>query len=146
VKERQRVMWGLGDYPAVADKIADCGSGNATLPAARTGGRVTGLDLSPALLAIGRERAATAGLEIEWIDGDAEELPFADASFDRVISTFGHMFTPDHRRVAGEMRRVCRPGGAIAICCWTPEGAIGRMFRMMAELLPPPPGTAPPLL
>lgn len=167
VKERQRVMWGLGNYRAVADKIADvgelvveraggeagmdvldvaCGSGNATLPAARTGARVTGLDLSPELLAIARERGAAAGLEIEWLDGDAEELPFADTTFDRVLSTFGHMFTPDHRRVADEMRRVCRPGGTIAICCWTPEGAIGRMFRIMAELVPPPPGTASPLL
>ncbi|HEY6776007.1 MAG TPA: class I SAM-dependent methyltransferase [Thermoleophilaceae bacterium] len=165
VKERQRVMWGLGDYPAVADKIADVGElvvaragiepgmdvldvacGSATLPAARTGARVTGLDLSPELLAIARERAAAQGLDIEWLDGDAEELPFGDASFDRVISTFGHMFTPDQGRVAAEMRRVCRPGGAIAICCWTPEGAIGRMFRMMSELLPPPPGTASPVL
>jgi ubiquinone/menaquinone biosynthesis C-methylase UbiE len=167
VKERQRAMWGLGDYPAVADKIAEvgelvvsraglepamevldvaCGSGNATLPAARTGARVTGLDLSPDLLAAARELSAEAGLEIEWVEGDAEELPFADASFDGVLSTFGHMFTPDHRRVAHEMRRVCRPGGMIAICCWTPEGAIGRMFRMMAELMPPPPGSASPLL
>jgi SAM-dependent methyltransferase len=167
VKERQRVMWGLGNYPAVADKIADvgelvveragvepgmdvldvaCGSGNATIPAARTGARVTGLDLSPELLAIARERGAGARVEIEWVEGDAEELPLADASFDRVISTFGHMFTPDHRRVAEEMRRVCRPGGAIAICCWTPEGAIGGMFRTMAELVPPPEGSASPLL
>jgi ubiquinone/menaquinone biosynthesis C-methylase UbiE len=167
VKESQRAMWGLGDYPAVADKIGDvgelvveragiepgmdvldvaCGSGNATIPAARTGARVTGLDLSPVLLTIAREREAAAGVEVEWVEGDAEELPFADGSFDRVISTFGHMFTPDHRRVAEETRRVCRSGGAIAICCWTPEGAIGRMFRMMAELVAPPPGAAPPLL
>lgn len=131
VKERQRVMWGLGDYPAVADKIADvgelvvaragiepgmdvldvaCGSGNATLPAARTGARVTGLDLSPELLAIARERAAAQGLDIEWLDGDAEELPFGDASFDRVISTFGHMFT----RTKGAWRRRCAGSAARA--------------------------------
>jgi SAM-dependent methyltransferase len=167
LKERQREMWGLGDYLAVADKIADvgdlvversgvepgmdvldvaCGTGNAAFPAARAGARVTGLDLSPDLLADSRERAATVGVEIEWVAGDAEQMPFADASFDRVLSTFGHMFTPDHGRVAEEMRRVCRRGGVIAVCCWTPEGAIGRMFRMMGELVPPPPATGPPVL
>lgn len=167
LKERQRAMWGMGDYAAVADKIAAsgevvvaraglepgmevldvaCGTGNATIPAARAGARVTALDLSPALLEIARERAADAGVEIDWVEGDAEKLPFPDAGFDRVLSTFGHMFAPDHRRVADEMRRVCRPGGAIAICCWTPEGAIGRMYRMVAEFVPPPPDTAPPAL
>ena len=160
-------MWGSGNYVAVAERISDvgrlvveragvepgmdlldvaCGAGNATIPAARNGVRVTGLDFSPELLAIARERAADAMVEIDWVEGDAQELPFDDASFDRVISTFGHMFAPDHRRTGAEMQRVCRPGGTIAVACWTPEGAIGRMFRTIAELLPPPPGGQPPLL
>lgn len=160
-------MWGSGNYAAVAERISDagelvveragvepgmdvldlaCGTGNATIPAARKGARVTGLDFSPDLLAIARERAADATVEVEWVEGDAQELPFPNASFDRVISTFGHMFAPDHQRTAAEMRRVCRPGGAIAVACWTPEGSIGRMFRTIAELVPPPPGGGPPIL
>ncbi len=160
-------MWGSGNYAAVAEKISRagellidrsgvepgmdlldvaCGTGNATIPAARAGARATGLDFSPELLAIARERASDAMVEVDWVEGDAQELPFEDASFDRVISTFGHMFAPDHRRTADEMRRVCRPGGTIAVACWTPEGAIGRMFRAIAELVPPPPGGTPPIL
>jgi ubiquinone/menaquinone biosynthesis C-methylase UbiE len=155
-------MWGSGNYAAVAEKISQagevviersglepgmdlldvaCGTGNATIPAARAGARATGLDFSPQLLEIARERGSDAMVEVEWVEGDAQELPFDDASFDRVISTFGHMFAPDHRRTADEMLRVCRPGGTIAVACWTPEGAIGRMFRTVAELVPPPPGT-----
>jgi ubiquinone/menaquinone biosynthesis C-methylase UbiE len=157
-----KTMWGSGNYAAVADRISvagetvldragvepgmdlldvACGTGNATIPAAREGARVKGLDFSPALLAIARERAADAMVEVDWIEGDAQELPFDDASFDRVISTFGHMFAPDHARTAEEMLRVCRPGGVIATACWSPEGSIGRMVRTMAELVPPPPGT-----
>jgi SAM-dependent methyltransferase len=160
-------MWGSGNYAAVADKISAvgehiveavalapgmdvldvaCGSGNATIPAARAGARVTGVDFSPELLAIARERAADAMVEIDWVEGDAEDLPFAEASFDRVISTFGHMFAADQERSAAELRRVCRDDGLIGICCWTPEGAIGRMFGMVSELVPPPPGAASPLL
>jgi SAM-dependent methyltransferase len=162
-----RTMWGSGNYAAVADRISEagetvldragvepgmdlldvaCGTGNATIPAAREGARVKGLDFSPDLLAIARERAADAMVEVDWIEGDAQELPFDDASFDRVISTFGHMFAPDHARTAEEMLRVCRPGGVIATACWTPEGSIGRMFRKIAELVPPPPGGTPPIL
>ncbi len=162
-----KTMWGSGNYAAVAERISQvgelvveragvepgmelldvaCGAGNATIPAAREGARVTGLDFSPDLLAIARERAADAMVEIDWVEGDAQALPFDDASFDRVISTFGHMFAPDHERTGAEMRRVCRPGGTIAVACWTPEGAIGRMFRTTAELLPPPPGGQPPNL
>jgi ubiquinone/menaquinone biosynthesis C-methylase UbiE len=160
-------MWGSGNYAAVADKISAvgehvieavelesgmelldvaCGTGNATIPAARAGARVTGLDFAPALLAIARERAADAMVEIDWVEGDAQEMPFGDASFDRVISTFGHMFAPDHARTAAEMRRVCRPDGAIGICSWTPDGAIGRMFQMVTRLVPPPPHGMPPNL
>jgi len=157
-------MCDAGNFAAVAEKILDageavvaaagveagmevldvaCGSGNATLPAARAGARVTGLDFAPGLLEIARERAADAMLEIDFIEGDAQALPFEDASYDRVVSTFGHMFAPDHRRTADEMRRVLRPGGVIAVACWMPEGAIGRMFRVTADLLPPPPGPPP---
>ena len=88
-----------------------CGTGNATIPAARDGARVKGLDFSPDLLAIARERAADAMVEVDWIEGDAQELPFEDASFDRVISTFGHMFAPDHGRTAAEMRASAVPAG-----------------------------------
>ena len=162
-----KTMWGSGNYAAVAERISDvgelvvervgvepgmelldlaCGAGNATIPAAREGARVTGLDFSPDLLAIARERAADAMVEVDWVEGDAQALPFDDASFDRVISTFGHMFAPDHQRTGAEMRRVCRPGGTIAVACWTPEGSLGRMSRTIAELIPPPPGGQPPIL
>jgi SAM-dependent methyltransferase len=160
-----KTMWGSGNYAAVAEKISDvgeacvervglapgmevldvaCGAGNATIPAARAGARVTGVDFSPELLAIARERAADALVEVEWVEADVQEMPFADAGFDRVISTFGHMFAPDHERTAAEMKRVCR--GRIGICCWSPAGAIGRMFRTTSELVPPPPGASSPLL
>lgn len=158
-------MWGSGNYAAVAEKISDvgeacveragvepgmevldvaCGAGNATIPAARAGARVTGVDFSPELLAIARERAADALVEVDWVESDVQEMPFADAEFDRVLSTFGHMFAPDHERTAAEMKRVC--GGRMGICCWTPQGAIGRMFGAVAELVPPPPGGSSPLL
>ncbi len=160
-------MWDAGDFAAIAEKILDageavvaaagvepgmdlldvaCGTGNATLPAAKAGARVTGLDFAPGLLEIGRERAADAMVEIDFVEGDAQALPFDDASFDRVVSTFGHMFAPDHRRTADEMTRVLRPDGVIAVACWTPEGSLGRMFRTVAELIPPPPGGQPPIL
>ncbi len=160
-------MWGSGNYAAVAERITKtgelvveragvepgmdvldvaCGTGNATIPAAKAGARVTGLDFSPVMLEIARERSADAMVEIDFVEGDAQELPFEDASFDRVLSTFGHMFAPDHQRTAAEMRRVLRPGGVIAVACWAPEGSIGRMFRTLAELVPPPPGATPPIL
>jgi ubiquinone/menaquinone biosynthesis C-methylase UbiE len=161
-----KTMWGSGNYAAVAERIGRageavveaagvepgrdvldvaCGTGNATIPAAKAGARVTGLDFAPRLLEIARERAADAMVEIDFLEGDAQELPFEDASFDRVVSTFGHMFAPDHERTASEMKRVLRPGGVIAFACWSPEGAIGRMFRVTADLLPPPPGDPPSL-
>jgi len=160
-------MWGAGNYAAVAEKITTagdlvveragvepgmevldvaCGTGNASIPAARAGARVTGLDFAPALLEIARERSADAMVEIEFVEGDAQELPFEDASFDRVVSVFGHMFAPDHERAAAEMKRVLRPGGTIAFACWTPDGAIGRMFAAITQVVPPPPGGQPPLL
>jgi SAM-dependent methyltransferase len=159
-----REMWDAGNFAAVAEKILDageavvaaagvepgmdvldvaCGTGNATLPAAKTGARTVGLDFAPGLLEIARERAADAMVEIDFIEGDAQAMPFEDGSFDRVVSTFGHMFAPDHRRTADEMKRVLKPRGVIAVACWMPEGAIGRMFRVTADLLPPPPGPPP---
>lgn len=167
-KERQRTMWASGDYAALSEHISDvgvrvveraevesgmevldvaCGAGNAALPAAAAGATVTGLDLVPELLDAGRAKAEAAGLEIDWVVGDAEALPFGDGSFDRVLSTFGHMFAPRHRQTATEMARVCRAGGVIAICCWTPEGSVGDLLRASAAYLPPPPDFAsPPIL
>ena len=160
-------MWDAGNFAAVAERITECGefvidragveagmdvldvacgTGNASIPAARAGARVTGLDFAPGLLAIARERAADAMVEIEFIEGDAQALPFEDASFDRVVSTFGHMFAPDHRRAADEMKRVLRPDGVIAVACWTPEGSIGRMNKMIVQLIPPAPDGEPPIL
>jgi SAM-dependent methyltransferase len=162
-KQRQRAMWAAGDYATLAEHIEHvgervvaragvdegmdvldvaCGTGNAALPAARAGARVTGLDLTPELLEAGRRKASAEGIEIEWVEGDAEALPFADESFDRVFSTFGHMFAPRHRQTADEMLRVARPGGAIGICCWTPEGTVGDVFRASAPYQPPPPDYA----
>jgi SAM-dependent methyltransferase len=167
-KQRQRAMWAAGDYPTLSEHIAGvgellveragvtarmrvldvaCGTGNTALPAAQRGAEVTGLDLVPELLEAGRAKAASAGLHIEWVEGDAESLPFDNASFDRVLSTFGHMFAPRHRRTADEMARVCPKGGLVGICCWTPEGVTGDIFRATGAYLPPPPEFAsPPLL
>jgi ubiquinone/menaquinone biosynthesis C-methylase UbiE len=167
-KEQAREMWGGGDYAAIVDNIAAagrkaveaaaiaegdevldvaCGTGNATIPAAQAGAKVTGLDLTPELLEAGRAGAAETGVEIEWVEGDAENLPFEDESFDVVISVFGSMFAPDQKRTAGEIARVLRPGGRMAICAWTPDGSIGRFFRLMADHMPPPPeGFQPPVL
>lgn len=167
-KQRQQAMWAAGDYATLSDYIRHvgervvgsvgvepgmdvldvaCGTGNAAIPAARAGASVTGLDLVPKLLAEGREKAAEAGVEINWVEGDAEELPFADSSFDRVFSTFGHMFAPRHRRTADEMLRVARDGAVIGICCWTPEGTVGDVFAASASYMPPPPDFAsPPIL
>jgi SAM-dependent methyltransferase len=166
--QAQRATWAAGDYDALSKYIADvgertadragveagmrvldvaCGTGNAAIPAARAGARVTGLDLVPELLGGGRRKAAAAGLEIDWVEGDAQDLPFEDGSFDRVLSTFGHMFAPRHRRVADEMARVCRKGGLITISTWTPEGVAGRIFRTSGSYMPPPPDFAsPPIL
>lgn len=167
-KQQAREMWAGGEYDDVARRIAGagstavtaagvesgekvldvaCGTGNATIPAAQTGAEVTGLDLTPRLLEQGRDAAAKAGVEIEWVEGDAEQLPFEDASFDVVLSVFGCMFAPDHRATAAEIARVLEPGGRMAVCAWTPEGAIGRFFITVAGHMPAPPeGFQPPVL
>lgn len=165
IKQRQQTTWASGDFSVVASRIvfvaeqlcetADVqagwrlldvatGSGNAALAAARRGCEVTGLDYVPALLERGRLRAEAEHLSVEFVEGDAEKLPFADGSFDAVISVFGAMFAPDHARTATELARVCRPGGRIALACWTPEGYIGEMFRLVARFVPPAPGLTPP--
>jgi len=115
------------------------GTGNAALPAAKAGARVTGLDDAPELLAIARERGADEMIEPEWVEGEPERLPFGDGGFDRVLSAFGHMFAPRHEAVAGELRRVLRDDGALALAAWTPDGLGGRMLAALAEHLPPPP-------
>jgi SAM-dependent methyltransferase len=167
VKARQQATWASGDYAEiatlivpVAERLADaadlragstvldvaCGSGNATLAAARLGCAVTGIDYVPALLERGRERAAAERVGVDLRHGDAEEIPFHDASFDAAVSVFGSMFAPDHRRTASELVRVTRPGGTIALASWTPDGFLGAMFRTIATHVPPPPGLASPML
>lgn len=164
IKARQRSTWAAGDYAmvgvtvqivaeslcAAADlrpgqRVLDVatGSGNTALAAARCFTDVVGVDYVPALLARGRERAQVERLPVEFRDGDAEALPFADAAFDAVLSTFGVMFAPDHQRAAGELLRVCRAGGRIALASWTPEGALGESFRVIARHVPPPAGLQP---
>jgi ubiquinone/menaquinone biosynthesis C-methylase UbiE len=166
LKDVARAVWAAGDYGAIAPTIAHvgeravrhagiragedvldvaCGTGNATLPAARAGARATGLDLTPELLAQARALAAAEGLDVEFVEGDAEALPFADAAFDAVLSTFGAMFAPDQAAVARELVRVTRPGGRIVLCNWTPEGETGDMIRLVAGYAPPPPGVPSPL-
>lgn len=164
-KERARATWGAGNFDEIAKmthdvgrKVAEaaeiqpgstvldvaCGSGNATIPAALAGGRCTGLDLVPDFLVHARRNAADAGVEIEWVEGDAEGLPFAGGSFDRVLSMFGVMFAPRHAVAAAELARVCAPDGRIVLACWTPEGMIGEMFRTVSSRMPPPPSYASP--
>jgi SAM-dependent methyltransferase len=167
IKARQQQAWASGDFHAVAARIvlvaehlcdtADLhagwrvldvatGSGNAAIAAARLGCKVVGVDYVPGLLERGRERAAAEGLEVELVEGDAEALPFEDASFDAVTSVFGSMFAPDHAQAAAELLRVCRPGGTIALASWTPDGFIGDLFRTQAAHVPPPAGVRSPML
>ena len=166
IKRRQQATWASGDFSVVASRIvfnaealceaADLqagwrvldvatGSGNAALAAARRGCEVVGIDYVPALLQRGRTRAAAEHLDVRFVDGDAEGLPFPDASFDAVISIYGVMFAPDHNRAAAELARVCRPGGRIALASWTPDGFIGETFRIFSRYLPPAPGLQPPI-
>jgi SAM-dependent methyltransferase len=160
VKQRARRTWSAGDYDVVVDGIWEaggevtrlagvgsgdevldvaCGTGNASIQAAQAGGKVTGVDLTPELFVAGRRRAAEAGVEIDFIEGDAENLPFDDASFDVVLSTFGVMFAPRHSVAASELVRVLRPGGRIGLATWDPNGNVGELFRTMSGHLPPPP-------
>jgi ubiquinone/menaquinone biosynthesis C-methylase UbiE len=121
------------------------GSGNAALAAARRGCEAVGVDFVPALLERGRVRAEAEHLDVAFHEGDVEDLPFPDASFDAVISIYGAMFAPDHEQAAAELARVCRPGGRIALASWTPDGFIGETFRVFSRYLPPAPGVKPPV-
>jgi len=124
-----------------------CGTGVVAVTAARAGARVSGLDLTPQLLEQARENARLANVEIEFREGDAEQLPFGDSAFDVVLSQFGHMFAPRPEVAIGEMLRVLKPGGTIAFSTWPPELFMGRMFALVSRYAPPPPaGVAPPPL
>lgn len=165
LKETHRKTWASGDYARLAELVTDvgerivkragvtagadvldvaAGTGNAAIPAARAGAHVVALDLTPELLDTGRRRASEAGLEIEWIAGDAEDLPFDDERFDHVLSSLGVQFVPRHEVVASELVRVCRPGGTIALGNWAADSYIGRMWTVMRPYMPTPPAYASP--
>jgi SAM-dependent methyltransferase len=157
-------MWGNGPYQRITETIADiheavverlqpgpgddmldlaCGTGAVAELAAQRGARVVGVDLAPALIETAKERASQQGLEIDYRVGDAENLDFPDASFDKVSSTCGIMFTPDHEAVARQLARIVRPGGLIALASWTPTGGLAKMFKVMAPYQPSPPPSSP---
>ena len=169
LKARHRTMWASGDYAGMVEtfllplgprlveacgigegmKVLDvaAGTGNASIPAAQAGAEVTASDLTSELLEAGRSRAEAEGVELEWAEADAENLPFEDESYDVVMSCIGAMFAPRHQDVADELVRVCRPGGTIGMLNWTPEGMIGALFKTMGPYAPPPPpGAQPPPL
>ncbi len=167
VKERQQRAWASGDYATFGSallimsellceavdlrpgqKILDVatGSGNTALAASRRFCEVTGIDYVPALLERGRERAAAERLEVAFREGDAENIPFPDASFDVVLSTIGVMFAPDQKKAAGELLRVCRSGGKIGLANWTPDSFAAEMPRVFAKYVPPPLGLKSPAL
>lgn len=161
-KAGARSVWALGDYDAMmrteglyevgarlvsslgvtaGERVVDvaCGTGNAAIPAARAGARVTGVDLTPEMLEVARARAGYAGVDVEWVEGDAEDLPLSDARADVVLSSFGCMFAPRHEVVADELARVLAPGGRLGLCAWTPDGVFGDFFRTVAGYLPEDP-------
>jgi SAM-dependent methyltransferase len=168
VRQAQQKTWSEGDFAMVAgivemvaeelaeamdivpdERVLDvaCGSGNGALAAARRAwGNTVGLDFVPSLLERGRERAAAERLDVEFVEGDAAELPFADGEFDVVMSIFGAMFAPEHEKTAAELLRVCKPGGRIGMANWVPDGGVGKMFMTIAKHAPPPPGLSSPLL
>lgn len=167
LEAKHRALWALGDYAAIAanivrplgpvlveasgigpgDRVLDvaAGTGNAAIPAAATGARVTASDLCPELVEEGRRLGADAGVTIDWAEGNAEALPYDDDSFDAVLSCIGVMFAPHHQQAADELVRVTRPGGRIGLISWTPQGFIGQLFATMKPYVPaPPPGVSPP--
>jgi ubiquinone/menaquinone biosynthesis C-methylase UbiE len=167
IKERNRQIWGLGDYGALsealrpaAEALADAcavsagqevldvaaGDGNFALVCAREGASVVASDLSPGMIERGRARSQAEGYDVEWVEADAEALPFEDGSYDIVISAIGAMFAPRHQNTADELVRVCRPGGTIGLINYTPEGAAGAFFAALARHAPPPSAAQPPVL
>ena len=165
LKARQQTAWASGDYAVIGTTLQIVGeqlaeacdvhcdervldvaavNGNASLAAARRGGKVVSTDYVASLLERGKERALAEQLNITFQVADAEALPFEDASFDVVLSTFGVMFAPDQVKVAKELARVCRPGGRIGLANWTPEGFIGQLFKTLGRQLPPPADVQPP--
>lgn len=167
ITQIQQGIWSKGDFAMVAgivfnasenlaetldivpdERVLDvaCGSGNGAISAARRSwGGVVGADYVPALLERGRERAAAEKLDVEFVEADAQDLPFDDASFDVTMSIFGAMFAPDQPKTASELLRVTKPGGRIGMANWTPGGSVGEMFQTIAKHAPPPPGVASPL-
>ncbi len=167
VKQKQQVAWSAGDYAVIGttlqivgenlcesldlragQRVLDvaAGNGNATLAAARRWCDVVSTDYVGALLERGRARASAEGMAIQFEEADAENLPYPDASFDIVLSTFGVMFTPDQERAAGELARVCKPGGKIGLANWTPTSFIGELFKLIGRYNPPPAGIKSPSL
>lgn len=166
LKRAHRTTWAAGDYATVAEHIdavpprdlldrldlrpgqdvldVAAGTGNLALRAAAAGARVIGLDLTPELFDAARRRAADQGVAVEWVEGDAEQLPFADGTFDHVLSVFGVQFAPRHEVAAAEMARVCRPGGHVGLVNWTPGGLIGELWTILSGYLPAPPAYASP--
>jgi ubiquinone/menaquinone biosynthesis C-methylase UbiE len=136
----------IGIQPGSRVLDVACGTGNTAIPAARAGASVTGVDIASNLLVQARQRAAAEKLDARFEEGDAEELPFPDCSFDLVLTMFGAMFAPRPERVTAELLRVCKPGGVIAMANWTPEGFVGKTFQVTSRMLPPPPGLAAPVL
>ena len=168
-QDPSKSIWALGDYDRFAvalmweigpvlvqaasisagQRVLDVatGTGNVAIRAAQTGADVTALDITPEHFEAGRRHARASGVEVRWVEGDAAELPFGDDEFDVVTSSFGAMFAPDHRRVADEILRVCKPGGVIVLASFTPEGLGGAFFSVFGRYMPPPPpGSLPPVL
>ncbi|MFI7697929.1 class I SAM-dependent methyltransferase [Nonomuraea sp. NPDC049480] len=167
IKERQRQAWESGDYARVgvtlqimAERLVEaagvragqrvldvaCGQGNAAIAGARRFAEATGVDYVAGLLDQGRQRAEAERLDVTFMEGDAERLPFPDASFDVTLSTVGVMFAPDQERAAAEVARVTRPGGTLGLASWTPDGLVGMMFRAIGAYAPPPPQVRSPML
>jgi SAM-dependent methyltransferase len=166
LKSVHRTIWASGDYAAVAEIIDEvppthlleavgiepgqealdvaAGTGNVALRAAVAGAHVTGVDLTPELFETARRRARDLDVDVDWVEGDAEELPFEDDRFDRALSVFGVQFAPRHDIVAQELVRVCKPGGVIGLVNWTPAGMVGELFAIMSRYLPAPPSFASP--
>ena len=165
-RRRARRAWAAGDWDAFShhvapvgpvvldrvrvaagDELLDVGAGSGgtiAIPAAQRGARVVASDVTPELFEAGRRRAAAAGVTVDWVEADAQDLPFPDGRFDVVTSTFGAMFAPDHRRAAAELVRVCRPGGRLAVTTWTADGYAGDLFALSGSYVPPRPDAVSP--